>query len=513
MYDMAKRSLAFTVATGGLLLTGTGYAPADAAVGFGTFPGPAQAQGSAAATQASPTSVSTPISVRASESALPPAVIAPAPLRDVRVLTPTQPRAGGPGAGAAASSTVKNSGGILTGNTVEIPIDLGLNLCTNQANGVAASNTVAGSTCGGSNAAGGSNSGASATSVTDHSGGILSGNIIQAPVNVPLNACGNQVNVVGAKGTAGGTDCSTGTGGSGTGGSNATAVTNHSGGIGSGMAIQAPINVPVNVCGNQVTAGGLSNNTGGAVCTNSGGSSSALAATMNSGGIASGNSGQLPINVPVEACGNQAGAVSVKDTVGGTSCSGSTPPNATETSVVTNSGGILAGNQPSVPINVPVNVCGVQGSVGVGSTTGGVACNTPPPHSCPMCSPSPSPSTSTSMSASPSTSASTSASPSGSPSPRSSGSGSPSPSTSTSTSASSSPSPRTCPACTTATPTTTGSVPPTGPVTPPSGPGMHPGPGSLAHTGGEEGIALAIGAGALLAGVGARVASRRRSQR
>ena len=25
MYDMAKRSLAFTVATGGLLLTGTGY--------------------------------------------------------------------------------------------------------------------------------------------------------------------------------------------------------------------------------------------------------------------------------------------------------------------------------------------------------------------------------------------------------------------------------------------------------------------------------------------------------
>ena len=42
MYDMAKRSLAFTVATGGLLLTGTGYAPAEAAVGFGALPGPAR---------------------------------------------------------------------------------------------------------------------------------------------------------------------------------------------------------------------------------------------------------------------------------------------------------------------------------------------------------------------------------------------------------------------------------------------------------------------------------------
>lgn len=35
MYETAKRSLAFTVVTGGLLLTGTAYAQADAAVGLG----------------------------------------------------------------------------------------------------------------------------------------------------------------------------------------------------------------------------------------------------------------------------------------------------------------------------------------------------------------------------------------------------------------------------------------------------------------------------------------------
>ena len=151
MYDMAKRSLAFTVATGGLLLTGTGYVPADAAVAFGTSSGPAQAQGSAAANQASPTTVSTPISVsvRGPERAAP-APAAVAPKKDVRVLTPAQPRTVGSGAGAAATSTVKNSGGILSGNTVQIPIYLGLNLCTNQADGAAVDNSVAGSTCGGS---------------------------------------------------------------------------------------------------------------------------------------------------------------------------------------------------------------------------------------------------------------------------------------------------------------------------------------------------------------------------
>jgi hypothetical protein len=45
MYDLAKRSLAFTVATGGLLLTGTAYSPALAVVGSGAIQGPARASG------------------------------------------------------------------------------------------------------------------------------------------------------------------------------------------------------------------------------------------------------------------------------------------------------------------------------------------------------------------------------------------------------------------------------------------------------------------------------------
>jgi hypothetical protein len=592
MYDMAKRSLAFTVATGGLLLTGTGYAPADAAVSLGSLPGPAQAQGSAAVNQASPSSVNTPISVRT------PDVLQPK--------KPSLPRTATSGAGAAASSTVKNSGGILSGNTVQIPIDLGLNLCTNQADAIAASNTVAGSTCGGPGAAGGAKSGSSATStvshsggilsgntvqapvniplnvcgnqaiagglknsvgggtcgdsaganangsggsggssataVTDHSGGILSGNIIQAPVNVPVNACGNQANVVGIKDKVGGTDCATGGGsGSGGAGSSATAVTLNSGGIGSGLSVQTPINVPVNACGNQATVVGASNTVGGGECATSGGSTTASSATINSGGIASGTSVQTPINVPVEACGNQAGVGSVKGSVEGSECTGSTPPSSTTTSVITNSGGILSGNQPAVPINVPVNVCGDQaGVIGVDSATGKEICGTTP-----STSPSPSTSASSSPSASPSStpshcqecgtptptpSTSTSSSPSSSPSSTPShcqecGTPTPTPSTSTSSSPSSSPSgtPSHCGVCGSPSPTTTPSgcgtcspPPPTGSPTvvppPHHNPPPRTGHGSLAGTGADEGLALGAAGAALLAGVGLRVASKRRTR-
>ncbi|WUL62488.1 chaplin [Streptomyces sp. NBC_00344] len=37
--------------------------------------------------------------------------------------------------------------------------------------------------------------------------GVLSGNLVQAPVHVPVNACGNTVNLVGALNPAFGNTC------------------------------------------------------------------------------------------------------------------------------------------------------------------------------------------------------------------------------------------------------------------------------------------------------------------
>lgn len=81
-----------------------------------------------------------------------------------------------------------------------------------------------------------------------NSPGAVSGNNIQAPISVPVNVCGNTVNVVGALNPASGTSC---------GDSGTTRVSGSSGrsaGIGSGNNIQAPVDVPVNVCGNGISA-------------------------------------------------------------------------------------------------------------------------------------------------------------------------------------------------------------------------------------------------------------------
>jgi hypothetical protein len=379
MYDLAKRSLAFTVATGGLLLTGTAYTPALAAagVGPGANQGPAQAQG----VQSDAGSASSPVNAASQADAAkagsparavqaPPDLLAPNVLRPQ---LPVKPRvAGGTGPGAAATSSTKNSGGILSGNSLQIPINLGLDLCGNNANAATLHDTVGGGSCS-------SESGSSATSSVSHSGGIGSGNQVQVPINAPILACDNTVSALAAKDHTGGADCGTnggpGTAGSapsGPGGACATAVTDHSGGILSGNIVQAPVNVPVNACGNTVNAGVISSTESGSSCTNTAegssptvpgapapgsGGASATAVSVDNGGIGSGMTVQTPINVPVDVCGNTADGAVAQSAVDGGVCSG---PSGSATAVLGSTGnsGIVSGNSLQTPIQVPVDVCG-----------------------------------------------------------------------------------------------------------------------------------------------------------
>ncbi|QMU79508.1 chaplin [Streptacidiphilus sp. PB12-B1b] len=46
-----------------------------------------------------------------------------------------------------------------------------------------------------------------ATGAANNSPGVLSGNLIQVPVHVPVNACGNTVNVIGLLNPAFGNHC------------------------------------------------------------------------------------------------------------------------------------------------------------------------------------------------------------------------------------------------------------------------------------------------------------------
>jgi hypothetical protein len=51
------------------------------------------------------------------------------------------------------------------------------------------------------------NDGASAQGAAWNSPGVLSGNVIQVPVHIPVNVCGNTVNVIGLLNPAFGNHC------------------------------------------------------------------------------------------------------------------------------------------------------------------------------------------------------------------------------------------------------------------------------------------------------------------
>ncbi|MFI8006813.1 chaplin [Streptomyces sp. NPDC086010] len=152
---------------------------------------------------------------------------------------------------------------------------------------------------------------AGAAGAASGSPGVLSGNSVQVPVDVPVNVCGNSVDVGGLLNPTFGNDCGNGSsdsgqsrghsrdsshhedgGGSahgpgsrasghqgarhsdeGTGrhrasGTSAQAETTGSPGILSGNQVQAPVEIPVNLCGNSVTVGGLLNPVFGNDCEN-----------------------------------------------------------------------------------------------------------------------------------------------------------------------------------------------------------------------------------------------------
>ncbi|MEU7020870.1 chaplin family protein [Streptomyces sp. NPDC046203] len=112
---------------------------------------------------------------------------------------------------------------------------------------------------------------AGAHGVAAGSPGVASGNTVQVPVNVPVNICGDTVNVVGLMNPAMGTKCVNaggGHGGHGGHGATATGVASNSPGVISGNNVQVPVDVPVNACGLSVDVIGLGNAAGGDACAN-----------------------------------------------------------------------------------------------------------------------------------------------------------------------------------------------------------------------------------------------------
>ncbi|MFI9025361.1 chaplin family protein [Streptomyces sp. NPDC053560] len=128
---------------------------------------------------------------------------------------------------------------------------------------------------------------AGATGAAAGSPGVLAGTLAQLPVHVPVNVCGNTVNVVGLLNPAAGNTCANGKrdnagrhgghhqgghqhGGHQQGGAEAHGTVGDSPGVGSGNGIQLPVDLPVNACGNTIDVVGVLNPVTGNTCSNDG---------------------------------------------------------------------------------------------------------------------------------------------------------------------------------------------------------------------------------------------------
>jgi LPXTG-motif cell wall-anchored protein len=113
---------------------------------------------------------------------------------------------------ASTTATGESAGspGIASGNTVQAPVDVPINVCGNSVNVLGLLNLNVGNHCANDSSSGSAQSGSAATGSSHDSPGVIAGNTIEAPVNVPVDVCGNSVNVLSAGNGTSGNACENG---------------------------------------------------------------------------------------------------------------------------------------------------------------------------------------------------------------------------------------------------------------------------------------------------------------
>ncbi|ADD39847.1 chaplin family protein [Stackebrandtia nassauensis] len=146
--------------------------------------------------------------------------------------------------------------------------------------------------------------------------GVGTGNQAMAPVQAPIDICGNATSVLGVAnaGCHGGSNATMTE--SAHGGSDLTSTGNM--GVGNGNQVYAPIQAPISVCGNSTSVAGSATSgcKGGSDATLNNGHGAPDATTTGNLGALTGNQAILPVQAPVDVSGNAT-------TVGGHSVAGS----------------------------------------------------------------------------------------------------------------------------------------------------------------------------------------------
>jgi hypothetical protein len=269
------------------------------------------------------------------------------------------------GAGPALADVTSGDGSILGGNQVNAPISVPVDVSGNAL--AVLGHSVAGSTGGAAtHGAGAGLGGFHGRTSGRHS--IGGGNQINAPISVPVNACGNSAAVLGdaLAGCRGGSVVG---GGGGVGAGYAGVGHHHTSGrhsILGGNQVHAPINAPVNVCGNSAAVLGdaLAGCRGGATTAGlaGGGFGGFHGRTSGRHSIGGGNQLDAPINAPVDVCGNAIGGNALAGCRGGASVAGVGDGGGFH-GRTSGHHSILGGNQVHAPITAPVDVCGNTAAV------------------------------------------------------------------------------------------------------------------------------------------------------
>ncbi|TRV75367.1 chaplin [Streptomyces sp. 130] len=162
-------------------------------------------------------------------------------------------------ADAGAAGGASNSPGVISGNSVQIPVHVPVNVCGNSVSVVGLLNPAAGNACGNGSdgATAGRHDSASGTSGSHDSASGASG-----------SHAGTRASDDHARGAKQGTGKHRAVRGGNGGGATAQGITQGSPGVLSGNQIQVPIDIPVNVCGNSIDVVGLLNPAIGNTCEN-----------------------------------------------------------------------------------------------------------------------------------------------------------------------------------------------------------------------------------------------------
>ncbi|MFI6807916.1 chaplin [Streptomyces luteogriseus] len=104
-------------------------------------------------------------------------------------------------AGSGADGSTAGSPGVVSGNTVQLPVHVPVNVCGNTVNVVGLLNPAAGNSCANENDGRRGRPGGSGGAVAEGGGmdspGVISGNGVRLPVDLPVDVTGNSMNVVG----------------------------------------------------------------------------------------------------------------------------------------------------------------------------------------------------------------------------------------------------------------------------------------------------------------------------